>query len=33
MSADPRLTVGAEVARYLDEFKSLLEYPMRMLVR
>jgi pyruvate dehydrogenase E2 component (dihydrolipoamide acetyltransferase) len=32
MSADHRLTDGAEVARYLDELKSLLENPMRMLV-
>jgi pyruvate dehydrogenase E2 component (dihydrolipoamide acetyltransferase) len=32
MSADHRLTDGAEVANYLDEFKSLLENPMRMLV-
>ena len=32
MSADHRLTDGAEVARYLDELKGLLENPMRLLV-
>jgi pyruvate dehydrogenase E2 component (dihydrolipoamide acetyltransferase) len=32
MSADHRLTDGAEVARYLDELKTLLENPMRLLV-
>jgi pyruvate dehydrogenase E2 component (dihydrolipoamide acetyltransferase) len=32
MSADHRLTDGAEVARYLQKLKSLLESPMAMLV-
>lgn len=32
ISADHRITDGAEAALFLDEFKSLLENPMRMLV-
>jgi pyruvate dehydrogenase E2 component (dihydrolipoamide acetyltransferase) len=32
MSADHRLTDGAEVARFLQEFKRLLESPMALLV-